>query len=169
MQLEVKANKRMAEVEILEQSGSHYNIKVDDLVYDIDLERVGNGIYSLLMNGKSYDVESFAGENPKKLTVNTFYQTVEVEVVDAMTRYLRARQSGNHAAEANQIRVPMPGKVIDVLVAKGDTVTEGQTLVIVSAMKMESEYKAGKEATVKSVKVKPGDTVDSNQLLIELD
>ena len=142
---------------------------MDDLVYDIDLERVGNGIYSLLMNGKSYDVESFAGENPKKLTVNTFYQTVEVEVVDAMTRYLRARQSGNHAAEANQIRVPMPGKVIDVLVAKGDTVTEGQTLVIVSAMKMESEYKAGKEATVKSVKVKPGDTVDSNQLLIELD
>ncbi|MCD6333249.1 MAG: acetyl-CoA carboxylase biotin carboxyl carrier protein subunit [Bacteroidales bacterium] len=169
MQLEIKANKRMAEVEILEQSGSHYKIKVDDLVYDIDLERVGNGIYSLLMNGKSYDVESFAGENPKKLTVNTFYQTVEVEVVDAMTRYLRARQSGNHAAEANQIRVPMPGKVIDVLVAKGDTVTEGQTLVIVSAMKMESEYKAGKEATVKSVKVKPGDTVDSNQLLIELD
>ena len=63
----------------------------------------------------------------------------------------------------------MPGKVVNVLVSEGDIVKEGETVVIISAMKMESEYKAPKDGVVKKVYVKNDETSDGNQILIELD
>ena len=63
----------------------------------------------------------------------------------------------------------MPGKVVKVLVSEGESVTEGQTAVIISAMKMESEYKIPMDGKVKKVNVKDGDTIEGNQILIELE
>ncbi len=63
----------------------------------------------------------------------------------------------------------MPGKVVKVLVNKGDSVKEGETAIIISAMKMESEYKAPKDGVIKKVNVKDGDTIEGNQILIELE
>ena len=68
----------------------------------------------------------------------------------------------------NQITVPMPGKIVNVLVKPGDKVSNGDTLVIVSAMKMESEYKAEKDGVVKEVNVSDGDTVDGGQVMVVL-
>ena len=55
------------------------------------------------------------------------------------------------------------------MVEVGDVVKEGETVIIISAMKMESEYKAPKDGIVKKVNVKNDDTIDGNQILIELD
>ena len=63
----------------------------------------------------------------------------------------------------------MPGKVVKVLVNEGDVVKEGQTTIIISAMKMESEYKAPMDGIVKKINVRDGDTVEGNQILIELE
>lgn len=63
----------------------------------------------------------------------------------------------------------MPGKVIKVFVKVGDEVTEGQTAVVISAMKMESEYKIPMDGKIKKVNVKDGDTIEGNQILIELE
>ena len=63
----------------------------------------------------------------------------------------------------------MPGKVVKVFASEGDEVTEGQTLVVISAMKMESEYKAPMDGKIKKVSVKEGDTIEGNQILIELE
>ena len=60
----------------------------------------------------------------------------------------------------------MPGKVVKVLVNVGDEVVQGQTVIIISAMKMESEYKVGKDGIIKEVLVSDGDTVDGGQTLI---
>jgi len=63
----------------------------------------------------------------------------------------------------------MPGKVVKVFVKEGDLVTEGETAVTISAMKMESEYKIPMDGTVKKVNIKDGDTIEGNQILIELE
>ena len=63
----------------------------------------------------------------------------------------------------------MPGRVVRILTNVGDTVEKGQTLIVLSAMKMESEYKAGTSGIVKSVSVQAGDTVDGGQLLIVIE
>jgi Acetyl/propionyl-CoA carboxylase, alpha subunit len=63
----------------------------------------------------------------------------------------------------------MPGKIVKILVEAGQKVEKGQTAVIMSAMKMESEYKAASDGIVKSVNVEAGNTVESNQVLIEFE
>ena len=60
----------------------------------------------------------------------------------------------------------MPGKVIAVLVAEGDTVEKGQGLVIVEAMKMENEVRSPIDGEVKDIKVLPGETVEGGAVLL---
>jgi acetyl-CoA carboxylase biotin carboxyl carrier protein len=68
-----------------------------------------------------------------------------------------------------EVRAPMPGKIIDVLVNVGDKVSEDDELLILEAMKMENPVYAAADGVVKEVKVKKGDTVDSEQLLLILE
>ena len=63
----------------------------------------------------------------------------------------------------------MPGKVVKVYVKPGDRVEVGQPLIVLSAMKMESEFKAGNRGIVREVPVTEGETVDTNQLLVIID
>jgi geranyl-CoA carboxylase alpha subunit len=67
-----------------------------------------------------------------------------------------------------EVRAPMNGKVVAVLVAEGQAVERGQRLVVVEAMKMQHEMTAGASGTVARLAVKPGDQVATRQLLVEL-
>ena len=169
MLIELPKQERTAEVEILGNEGSRYVLKIDNKIFEIDLIEVSRGIYSLLSEGQSFNVEAIPANSPTKYTVNTFFQSFDLEIVDAQTKYLRSRNQGKAADTGNLIRVPMPGKVMEVLVEEGDQVKTGQTLVIVSAMKMESEYKSGRDGQVRKIMVKPGDTVDSDQVMVVLE
>lgn len=64
---------------------------------------------------------------------------------------------------------PMPGAVVSVSVAPGDTVVDGQELAVIEAMKMQNILKSEREGVVKSVKVKAGDSVTVDELLIEFE
>jgi biotin carboxyl carrier protein len=66
------------------------------------------------------------------------------------------------------LKAPMPGLVVDIPVKEGDTVSKGDTLVILEAMKMENALKAVADATVKKIAVTKGQAVDKNTLLIQL-
>ncbi len=169
MQIELPKQERTAEIEIIEHDGSRYVIKIDEKIFEVDLIEVSKGIYSLLNDGKSFNVEAIPIGGNTKYTVNTFFQSFDLEIIDEQTKYLRSRNQGKAADSGNLIRVPMPGKVMEVFVEEGDAVKAGQTLVIVSAMKMESEYKSGRDGLVKKIMVKPGETVDSDQVMIVLE
>jgi biotin carboxyl carrier protein len=71
------------------------------------------------------------------------------------------------AGKMNSVKAPMPGLIIDLRVKEGDKVMPGDSLLILEAMKMENMIKASAESIVKSVKVKKGDSVEKNQVLIE--
>lgn len=64
---------------------------------------------------------------------------------------------------------PMPGVILDVKVNVGDTVTFGQTLAVLEAMKMENDIPATKDGKVVDIKIKKGDTVDTDAVLIVLE
>ncbi len=72
-------------------------------------------------------------------------------------------------ASSGSLVAPMPGRVVKVLVAVGDTVERGAPAVIVEAMKMENELHAPVSGVVRSVGVREGDTVDANQILVEIE
>jgi len=104
----------------------------------------------------------------KKYSANTLYNSFDVEIIDAESRYMNSRK-GEEDEEQSFISTPMPGKVVKILVEEGQQVKAGETLIIVSAMKMESEYKVASDRTVTEILVSEGDNIDGNQPLITLE
>ncbi len=166
MPLEVRIGDRIAEVKLLKQEGSFATISIDNKVYDLDIEMVENGVYSILHNGLSYNVELIEGTTAKNYYVNTLYQNFDVEIIDAQSKYLQSRKKNLELEGSNVISSPMPGKVIRIPVKIGDNVKAGQTVIVISAMKMESDYKSAIDGTVKEITVKEGSTIEGNQPLI---
>lgn len=163
--LEIQVGNKISKVELLARNGSELKIRVDDRMYEPDIIMVERGVYSILLDGRSYNVELIETTGPKQYQVNTLFYTFDAEVVDAETKYQKSRRRIDDLEE-NTISSPMPGKVVKILVRPGDQVKAGETVVIVSAMKMESEYKVKKDRLIKEIKVKEGDTVSANQPLI---
>jgi biotin carboxyl carrier protein len=163
--LEIQVGDRIAKVEMIGRKGSELKMKVDDKIYEPDIIMVERGVYSILLDGRSYNVELIETSGPKHYQVNTLFYSFDAEVVDAETKYQKSRRKIDDTEE-NIISSPMPGKVVRILVKPGDQVKAGDTVVIVSAMKMESEYKVKKDRLIKEIRVKEGDTVSANQPLI---
>jgi len=150
---------------MLSREGSKMQVAIDKRVYELDIVEVERGVYSIIMNNKSFNVELVQGKSAKAYTVNTLYDTFDVEIIDAESKYLMNRRKDDGEDE-NVIASPMPGKVVKVLVKEGDAVKAGQTVVVVSAMKMESEYKVKQDRIIKRVLVKEGDTVNGDQPMV---
>lgn len=94
----------------------------------------------------------------------------ELEVLDERTRHIRSLAgSGDQRRAPGVLKAPMPGLVVRVPVRAGDRVAAGDPLVVLEAMKMENELKAGSPATVKSVRVTPGEVVEKAQVLVEFE
>ena len=165
MKLDIKINEKLKEVELIEKLDNKIKISVDGKVYDLDSVMVEPGVYSVLINNKSYNVELVERDGPKKLTVNTIYKSFEASIIDAEEKYKNLRK-GSDLEDNSIISSPMPGTVVKILVKEGDEVAEGETVIIVSAMKMESEYKVNQKRKVKEICVSEGDNITSNQALI---
>lgn len=167
MSYEISLNGATEPIEILHKEGNILDVLIGDRKYHLDLIEVENGVYSILFNGKSFNVE-LVKTSGKKYAVNTLYNSFDVEVIDAESRYKNSRQKHDED-EQNYISTPMPGKIVKILVEEGQEVKAGDTLVVVSAMKMESEYKVATDKTVTQILVKEGDNIDGNQPLIMLE
>jgi len=165
MSLEIKIDDRTAKVKLLKREGNLVSIDVDGKVYDLDLMMVENGVYSILSNNKSYNVELIEKDDHRHFNVNTLYNSYDIEIIDAETKYKQGRTT-DEVDDIRKIASPMPGKVVKIPVKVGDEVKAGDTVIVVSAMKMESEYKVQVDRIVKEILVKEGDTVDGNQTLI---
>jgi biotin carboxyl carrier protein len=164
-QLEIQIGDRIAKVQLISSEGSNMKVSIDGKVHDADIIMVERGVYSLLLEGRSYNVELIEQGSPKKYHVSTIFNAYDVEVVDAESKYLKSRKKLD-SAEDMVISSPMPGKVVRIPFQVGEQVKAGDTVIIVSAMKMESEYKVKSDRTIVEIRVKEGDTVGANQPLI---
>lgn len=169
MPVEIKINDRTVWVNLLKQNGNLLEVDVDGKTYEVDLLHTPGGTFSIIESGRSYNIELVPRNHPKKYTAHTLYNTFDLEIIDAETRYLINRGSKGDASSEKTISSPMPGKVVKVLVNEGDAIQKGENAIIIAAMKMESEYKAPIDGIVKKVNVKDGDTVEGNQILIEIE
>jgi len=166
MGYEVKMGDRIANVEILSRNGSKIYIAVDDKRYNVDLEIVESGVYSIICDNTSYNIELANTDGGKKYHVTTFYRSYNAEIIDAESKYLKSRKKSFEEEGEAVISTPMPGKVVKIPVKVGDNVKEGNTVIIVEAMKMQSEYKVKKDRIIKDILVKEGDTINADQPLI---
>jgi biotin carboxyl carrier protein len=159
---------RIYELEV-DESGL---IQVSGQSFCADLQPIGSlDLYSLLLDNKSYEVHVQETErNGYRVMISSQgYEGYEVRVLDERT-YRASQVSGASAGGAGDsaIKAPIPGLVVKVLVAEGDEVTAGQTLVILEAMKMENELRAPRPGVVATIKAKPGNSVNQGDVLVTL-
>jgi biotin carboxyl carrier protein len=150
----------------------HSKISIDDKQYKIDLlKEYSAGIYSFSVNQKLAQVEFDLNEEGN-IIVSYEGLTYDVGVTNETKKLLQQyiKQSGSTAASsAGNIKSPMPGMVVKILVKEGLPVNKGEKLIIIEAMKMENALTSPLTGTVKSIKVKEGEAVEKDALLIELD
>jgi biotin carboxyl carrier protein len=123
------------------------------------------GVYSVLMDGRSYD--ACVEETAAGLVVSVRGFRFEIEARDP--RRWSRKSTGGGGAGVQTITSTMPGKVVRVLVAPGGAVDAGQGLVVVEAMKMQNEMKAVRGGKVLRVAVKDGDTVTAGEVLVTIE
>jgi len=119
------------------------------------------GVYSVLMDGRSYDAA--VEETPNGLVVSLHGFRFEVEARDPRRWSRQAAGRGGDGVQA--IASNMPGKVVRVLVAAGDPVEAGQGIVVVEAMKMQNEMKSPRAGKVLSLSAREGATVAAGEVL----
>jgi biotin carboxyl carrier protein len=170
-EIEIDGAAKVVTVETL--APRRYRIVIDGVASEVSAERVGEYGLSILANGEgqaadaSREVQVVPSGVRGELLVTLAGRTVPV-VVNGRTRRRSGAQDGGRAG-AQSVSAPMPGRVVRVLVAPGDTVTARQGVVVVEAMKMENELRSPKAGTVKEVSVAAGTSVEAGRVLVVIE
>jgi len=149
----------------LEGSTEGYTLRLPDRSLNVDAVILAEGSYSLLLDGISFDVTVQRSLTLYSVTVNG----VLFEVALRDPRQLQHRTgAGENSAGPASVTAPMPGKLVTLLVAEGDSVEEGQGVAVVEAMKMQNELKAPKSGTVEKLCVVAGQAVNAGECLLTI-
>ena len=142
---------------------------LNDAPRSYDFQRIHEGYYSLLIDGQSIPV-AIQPVTEDRFRVTVRGHTAEVTVQDENDLLLE-RYGLEHAAgpAEREIRAPMPGLVLNVMIEIGQTVNEGDGLLVLEAMKMENELRAPAGGVIDAIHVAANDPVDKDALLIEID
>jgi biotin carboxyl carrier protein len=145
----------------LTPSGSQYRLSVGDQAVEAQVLQAAEGKIDLLVDGKR--VTAYVSSDHMKRWVTVNGRTL---VINKSAGGRRSR--GGHQHAAGELTAPMPGQVRAVNVKEGDAVTKGQTLLLLEAMKMEIRIQSPQNGSVKKLLVEQGQTVEREQILIEL-
>jgi len=149
---------------------TQFDLRADDIA-DMDLQKMSATDFHVLRATTAYHVTLEAtnfAERSLRLTINGNTYDIKIsdrydELIDKMGLLSGASQ------KAKNIKAPMPGLIMDILVHPGDEIEEGTPLLVLAAMKMENQILAQGAGTIKSIEVTVGDTVDKGQLIIEME
>ncbi|MDZ4669293.1 MAG: biotin/lipoyl-containing protein [Phototrophicales bacterium] len=159
-----------------------YITTINDKRYEIDIDAQGN----LLVNGELRHVD-FLALDGALYSVITDKRSLQVVIEEDKSDYsievegrmfeghvmderamLLAQKRGGISGGSGEIKSPMPGLIVGVTVDIGQTVTKGQTVVILESMKMQNELKAPVDGVIQTVSVQKGQSVDKGALLVTI-
>lgn len=166
--MEIHIGERIAEAEIISKEENKMRISIDGKMYDVDIVIADNGVCSLIYDGQSFNMEVVRSANGKQYKVNMGFNSYDIDIVDAQEKYMRARRK-DEGRQDDTISAPMPGKIVKINFKPGDHATDGDTLIVFEAMKMQSNLKVVGDCSVREVLVSEGDSVATGQPLIKLD
>ena len=165
--MEIRIGNRTAEISLVSKVGNKVQVMIDDKCYDVDVVMAENGSCSILHEGLSYDAQLIREEGGKRYDVTMADRSYQVDIIDTQAKYLRMKHGGEERQE-DQITAPMPGKVVKIMARKGDQLAAGDIVLVIEAMKMQSNFKVSADCTVESVLVQEGESVNAGQVLVKL-
>lgn len=161
------------------RAGNAFMVQVDGREHVVDAARVGTHTLSLLVQHapsesrttrvhassrvRSHEVTLATDPATKQLVARVGTALVPTNINGR--RRSGRKDDGSHGGGPQRLVAPMPGKVVRVLVSKGDRVQRRQPLVVIEAMKMENELRAAGDGAVAEVHVREGQSVEAGTLL----
>ena len=156
-----------------------YKINIDEQVFDLkkstvdrlDIRATGPNQFHLLENNQSYHISVLQTDFPnKQITLEVNGNIYHLKIEDEYDQLVKKMGlSISNTQKLTDIKAPMPGLVLDILVQPGQIIAKGDQLLILEAMKMENVLKAEGEGIVKSIEIEKGDAVDKGQVMIEME
>ena len=145
-----------------------FAFKLNGAEYKCAVEQIEAGKAKVTVNGKVYEVETEAAASAPKPVAKPAPVAPKPAATPAAAPKAEAKPAATPAAGGIQVKSPLPGSVIKVLVSEGQTVKRGDTLLTLESMKMENAIMAEADGTVKQIAVTPGQNVMQDDLLIVL-
>ncbi|HEA21871.1 MAG TPA: biotin/lipoyl-binding protein [Pricia antarctica] len=158
---------------------SSYSVKVDEEEFQLqntdlgalDIDHIKGSDFHVLKNNSAFNVRLIESNfESQKLSLSVNGNVYHVEINDENDQMVQ--QMGlltNTSQDVQDVKAPMPGLIIEILVEPGQTVEEGTPLLILSAMKMENQILARDSGKIKAIAVSVGDAVEKSQLVIEME
>lgn len=157
----------------------NYLIQVDGEEFEIDqakLEaidvlKLSERKFHVLHENQNFEAKVIAFSHADKTaTVEVDGEKFQIKIEDEYDQLVKKMGlSIGGGKKLKNIKAPMPGLVLDVLIESGQTITKGDQLLILEAMKMENVLKATGDGVVKSIEIEKGNTVEKGQILIEME
>jgi acetyl/propionyl-CoA carboxylase alpha subunit len=144
---------------------------LNENLIESDIQRISEREFHVLRNNVSYRVEVLKSDYETKefeLRINGNIHTLTAK--DRMDLLLESLGMESAAsAKVSDLKAPMPGLVLDILIEEGAMTEKGTPLMILEAMKMENVLKATGEGKIKSISVNKGQNVEKGAVLIEFE
>lgn len=137
-----------------------YKFTIRGTDYDVHLKDIEDNIAELDVNGTIYEVQ-IHGEVKTSKTPKLIRKPVEKMPGEGQIK--KNESTGKH-----KVTAPLPGTILKINVSVGDSVAEGQNIMVMEAMKMENQVQTAKGGEVTSIKVNVGDSVLQDDVLIEI-
>ena len=145
-----------------------YQYKVKGVDYDVEIEEVEGNVAHVTVNGIPFEVEM---KEPVKAT----HHAPKVQHIErpatpaAQAAPAAAPKAAAQAGSGRKVVAPLPGTITEVRVKVGDTVKEGETVIVLEAMKMQNNIEAEASGTITSVLVGQGETVMEGATLVTIE
>lgn len=146
----------------VEKKGDIFSVQVGADSFEI--QPLAPGLFAAVVNGRKMTIGAVSGNGITYVDIDSVLLELQEPSEDGFGGGV-----GDQDEAKDKIFAPMPGKIVKLLVAVGDTVEAKQQTVIVEAMKMENPVLAKAKGTVKAVNFAEGDQVDTDSPIIELE
>tara|TARA_B110000977_G_scaffold181032_1_gene241313 strand:+ start:457 stop:960 length:504 start_codon:yes stop_codon:yes gene_type:complete len=136
--------------------------------FKMDVVKQGS-IYHVIHNSKTYALEMLSfNKEEKSCVVKVNNKEVTISVKDKYDALLKQLGMENlNSKKVNEVKAPMPGLVLSILIEPGQEIFKGDGLFVLEAMKMENIIKSPSDAVVKSIEVIKGNAVEKNEVLVK--
>ncbi|MDO9000612.1 acetyl-CoA carboxylase biotin carboxyl carrier protein subunit [Sediminibacterium sp.] len=153
----------------LNVANNEFEGTLNDAIIKGNFEKINPYQFHFLLNNKSYNIDVIKlNVEEKTLVVKINSVKFNLQLKDKYDELLHSLGLDNLAIKkVNDIKAPMPGMVLNILVAEGEEVKKGDALIILEAMKMENILKSPCDGTIKKIAINKGIAVEKNQLLIQ--
>ena len=140
---------------------------IDNDEANYDLLKNGDNVYHLIYNNQSFNIEVLAKDNHSGiLTLRVNGRVITTQLQNKLAGLLQQMGMDNNKKKLKDLRAPMPGLVLDILINEGDEVTEGQELIVLEAMKMENAIKSPQDGIIDKIQIDKQDKIDKNHTLL---